>query len=429
MKTVFIKELSQNTGQKIQLRGWIYNLRSSGKVRFLILRDGSGMCQCVLSYNEKVKHLFNIFETLTLECTVEIQGLVKEWKNNFEIEVLNLKVLSSSPPYPISKKEHGIDFLMNRRHLWLRSKRPYAILRLRHFIIEACHIFFEKKNFTRIDPPIFTPTACEGTSTLFQVKDTSKDPFYLSQSGQMYLEAASAAFSRVYCLSPVFRAEKSSTRRHLMEFWMLEAEMAFFSLNQNMELIEELVVFIIHYVLEKAPKELKTLDRNTSNLKKINAPFKRLHYEEAVSLIMEKNPQFKKGEDFGGADETILSSHFGGPVFVHHYPKNTKAFYMKTEDSKSSLSCDLLAPEGYGELVGGGQREDSFEILKNQALEQGLDYKDLKWYLDLRKYGSFTHSGFGLGLERMISWIAGLDHVREAIAFPRVYGRKFFEHN
>ena len=428
-KTVFIEELEQNTGQKVQLKGWIYNFRSSGKVRFLVLRDGSGMCQCVLSYNEKTKHLFSVFEKLTLECAVEVEGLVKEWKNNFEIEVLNLKILSSSPPYPISKKEHGIDFLMNRRHLWLRSKRPHAVLRLRHFIIQACHVFFEKKNFTRIDPPIFTPTACEGTSTLFQVKDDSKDPFYLSQSGQMYLEAASSAFNRVYCLSPVFRAEKSSTRRHLMEFWMLEAEMAFLNLNQNMELIEELVVFVVEYALKKAQKELKTLERCTDSLKKIKTPFTRLYYEEAANLIMKKNPQFKKGEDFGGADETVLSSHFNGPVFVHHYPKNIKAFYMKTsEDSKNSLSCDLLAPEGYGELVGGGQREDNFETLKTSAAELGLDAKDLNWYLDLRKYGSFTHSGFGLGLERMISWIAGLDHVREAIPFPRVYGRKFFEH-
>lgn len=423
---MFITDLHHSVNQKVQLKGWVYNLRSSGKIRFLLLRDGTGITQCVLEHSEETKNAFEICEKLTQESVVEVHGMVKKWKDGFEIQVSDLFLISVSESYPISKKEHGIDFLMNHRHLWMRSKKTHAVLRIRHHIIQAIHKFFNHKNFTMIDPPIFTPTACEGTSTLFEVQTDFMDSLYLSQSGQMYLEAASSAFNQVYCLSPVFRAEKSSTRRHLMEFWMCEAEMAFYDLNQNMNLIEEFIVFIVQYVLKNAGTELKTLSRNLSYLEKIKTPFPKLHYEEACQQIIKKNPQFKKGSDFGGADETLISSLYDQPVFVHHFPSQVKAFYMK-QDEGFSLSCDLLAPEGYGELVGGGQRETNKDVLIKAIQQHQLNQKDFEWYLDLRRYGSFTHSGFGLGMERLACWICGLEHVREAIAFPRVYGRKFFE--
>ena len=426
---MFISDLSHFVNQKVQLKGWIYNLRSSGKIRFLLLRDGTGITQCVLEYSEDTKKAFEICEKLTQESVVEVHGAVKKWKDGFEIQVSSLHLMDVSEPYPISKKEHGVDFLMNHRHLWIRSKKTHAVLRIRHHVSQAIHNFFNCKNFTQIDPPIFTPSACEGTSTLFEVKTDFMDSLYLSQSGQMYLEAGSATFNQVYCLSPTFRAEKSSTRRHLMEFWMCEAEMAFCDLNQNMDLIEEFVVFIIQYVLKNAGTELKILSRDISCLEKIKTPFPKLYYEEACEKIIKKNPQFKKGSDFGGADETFISSLYDQPVFVHHFPSPIKAFYMKQDDEKKgfSLSCDLLAPEGYGELVGGGERETNKEVLIKAIQEQELNQKDFEWYLDLRRYGSFTHSGFGLGMERLICWICGLEHVREAIPFPRVYGRKFFE--
>ena len=430
MAHCLIRKLSHYTGQKATVKGWVYNLRSSGKICFILLRDGTGHCQCVLSYKEDKKHLFEIFEKLTQESLIEVCGRVQEWKNNFEIEIEDIKVLSlTAEPYPISKKEHGVDFLMSRRHLWLRSKRPCAVLKIRHLAIQAIHQFFHQNHFTQIDPPIFTPSACEGTSTLFPVESDFMDSLYLSQSGQMYLEAACAAFNQVYCLSPTFRAEKSSTRRHLMEFWMLEAEMAFCDLNQNMDVIEQLITFVIQHVLKQGEQELKVLNKDSRLLEKIKPPFPRMHYDSACEILKKKNPQFKKGSDFGGADETILSSAFELPLFVHHYPKDIKAFYMKTDSEGSSLSCDLLAPQGYGELVGGGQREDDLKVLQQAIQHHKLDQKNFEWYLDLRKYGTFTHSGFGVGLERLVSWICGLDHVREAIPFPRVYGRRFFENS
>ncbi|MDE0151790.1 MAG: asparagine--tRNA ligase [Bdellovibrionales bacterium] len=425
---MFISDLSNSVNQKVKLTGWVYNLRSSGKIRFILLRDGTGITQCVLEYSEETKNAFGVCETLTQESVVEVQGVVKKWKNGFEIQASDLRLISTSEPYPISKKEHGIDFLMNHRHLWMRSKKTHAVLRVRHHIIHAIHNFFNYKYFTQIDPPIFTPTACEGTSTLFEVQMDFMDSVYLSQSGQMYLEAASAAFNQVYCLSPTFRAEKSSTRRHLMEFWMCEAEMAFCDLNQNMVLIEEFIVSIIQYVLKSAKEELNTLGRDLSLLEKIKTPFPKLHYDSACEHLIKKNPQFIKGSDFGGADETLISSLYDQPVFVHHYPSQVKAFYMKQDNREGySLSCDLLAPEGYGELVGGGQRETDKDVLIKAIQHHQLDQKDFEWYLDLRRYGSFVHSGFGLGVERLVSWLCGLDHVREAIPFPRVYGRKFFE--
>ena len=428
----FISHLDQAVGKTVKLEGWVYNLRSSGKVRFILLRDGTGIVQCVLSYNDEKKKLFENFEELTQESALQVTGRVKEWKGQFEVDVEGFQILSKSENYPISKKEHGVDFLMTKRHLWLRSKRPHAALRVRHFLLKALRDFFENQNFTELTPPLFTPSACEGTSTLFPVESDGSESLFLSQSGQMYLEAGAAAFNKVYCINPAFRAEKSSTRRHLMEFWMCEAEMAFFDLKKNMDLIEEMILFVIDFALQKTKKELESLGRDLSLLKKIKGPFKRLHYEEAQDLILKKNPNFKKGLDFSGADETLLGSFFDKPFFIHHYPLDTKAFYMKGDMKGKppySLSCDLIAPEGFGEIVGGGQREESISTLEASLKKHKLDQKDFEWYLDLRRYGSFEHSGFGLGIERMTSWLCGLSHIREAIPFPRVYGRKFFENS
>ena len=425
-----IIDLSHKKDKLIQLKGWVYNLRSSGKISFLLLRDGSGICQCVLNAAFSSPQSFEVFKFLQQENVVEVQGIVKPWKDDFEIQVQHLKQISASEPYPLGKKEHGIDFLLQHRHLWLRSKRPWAILRIRHEITKAIHTFFNQNSFLKIEAPVLTPNACEGSSTLFPVHFFDEDQIYLSQSGQFYMEAAAAAFGKVYCFNPVFRAEKSSTRRHLLEFWMVEPEMAFYDLEQTMELAEEMISFIVSQVLTNKSEELKILNRNTTPLERIKPPFPRLHYKEASKILIEqKNTNFQMGQDFGGENETLLSSYFEKPVFVHHYPSEIKAFYMKT-DQKSpdfSLSFDLLGTEGYGELIGGSQREDNLEILEDKIKLHKVEREGLNWYLDLRKYGSFPHSGFGLGLERVISWICGLTHVREAIAFPRLYARSFFE--
>ena len=428
MKQIYIHELKAYVDQEIELVGWVYNLRSSGKVRFILLRDGTGIAQCILTYDESNKSVFDLFEKLSIESAVKVRGKVQNWKDSFEILLSNFEIISTGESYPIGKKEHGIDFLMGLRHLWVRSKRPHAILRIRHHITQAIHLFFNSKNFTLTDPPIFTPSACEGTSTLFEVQYSH--PLFLSQSGQMYLEAMSAGFNKVYCMSPTFRAEKSSTRRHLMEFWMCEAEMAFCDLYKNMDCIEDFITFITQYLIKNAQEELKFLKANIPALEKVKPPFPRLHYKEAVEHLLKKNPDFKKGSDFGGGDETILSSLFDKPFFIHHYPTAIKAFYMKkdSDESEYCLSCDLLAPNGYGEIVGGGQREDRLDVLLETIKEHQLDQKDFEWYLDLRRYGTFEHAGFGLGIERFICWVCSLDHVREAIPFPRVYGRQFFEH-
>ena len=430
IERTLITDLSQKKDKPVQLKGWVYNLRSSGKIGFLLLRDGSGICQCILNASFSSPKSFEVFKLLQQENVVEIQGIVKEWKNNFEIQVQLLKTIGTSEPYPLGKKDHGIDFLLQHRHLWLRSKRPWAILKIRHEITKAIHTFFNKNNFLQIESPVLTPNACEGSSTLFPVQFFNEDQVYLSQSGQFYMEAAAAAFGKVYCFNPVFRAEKSSTRRHLLEFWMIEPEMAFYDLEQSMELAEEMITFIVSQVLKNNVKELEILKRNTQTLEKINPPFARIHYTEASKILTEKKKtNFQKGQDFGGEDETLLSSYFEKPVFVHHYPSEIKAFYMKT-DQKSpdfSLSFDLLGTEGYGELIGGSQREDDLKILEHKMKQHKVEKESLNWYLDLRKYGSFPHSGFGLGLERVVSWICGLTHVREAIAFPRLYKRSFFE--
>jgi asparaginyl-tRNA synthetase len=426
---VYIEDLKDHVGETVSLKGWVYNHRSSGKIKFLLLRDGTGLAQCVYFRGECDEKAFEDFEKLSQESTVRVTGVVKAEPRSpggFEIGARELEILSGSVDYPISPKEHGTDFLMNNRHLWLRSKRQHAIMRVRSEIIKAVRDFFDGRGFTLTDAPIFTPSACEGTSTLFETKYFDEKA-YLSQSGQLYMEATAAAFGKVYCFGPTFRAEKSKTRRHLIEFWMVEPEVAFNDLYDNMELAEQFVEYLVQRALTNCPEEMKALERNVDLLKNIKAPFPRLHYKEAAELILKENPQFNVGDDFGGTDETIVSSKFDKPVFVHHYPSAVKAFYMK-EDPKepgASLSCDLLATEGYGEIIGGGQREESLEVLVRKIQEHGLNLKDFEWYLDLRKYGSFQHAGFGLGIERTVGWICGAQHVRETIPFPRLYGRNY----
>jgi asparaginyl-tRNA synthetase len=424
---VWISDLKDHVGKEVQLKGWVYNSRSSGKIKFLLLRDGTGLCQCVYFKGECDEAAFEVFSGLTQEALVEVSGLVKEEKRSpggFELSARTLKILSPSVDYPISPKEHGTDFLMTNRHLWLRSKRQHAILRVRAEIIASIRDFFDGRGFTLIDAPIFTPSACEGTSTLFETQYFD-DKAYLSQSGQLYMEAAAAAFGKAYCFGPTFRAEKSKTRRHLIEFWMVEPEVAFNDLYDNMDLAEQFMEYIVQRTLKNRAEELKSIERDTSGLEKIKGPFPRLHYEEACKIIKKENPDFKDGDDFGAPDETIISSQFDKPVFVHHYPAAIKAFYMKADDDdpKYSMSCDLLATEGYGEIIGGGQREESVQTLIGKIEEHSLDQKDFDWYLDLRKYGTFPHSGFGLGLERCVAWICGLNHIRETSPFPRLYGR------
>lgn len=429
MKKVWISDLKDRVGQTVELEGWVYNSRSSGKIKFLLVRDGTGMCQCVYFKGECDEKAFEIFEQATQESLVKVTGVVRAEPRSpggFEISARVLEVVHSAKDYPISPKEHGTDFLMNNRHLWLRSKRQVAILHIRHEIINAIRDFFDGRGFTLIDAPIFTPSACEGTSTLFETQyfDTKA---YLSQSGQLYMEAAAAALGKVYCFGPTFRAEKSKTRRHLIEFWMVEPEVAFNDLYDNMELAEQFVEYVVQRTLTNRGEELKALERNLDALKNVKAPFPRIHYQEAAQMILKENPEFKVGDDFGGTDETIVSSKFDRPLFVHHYPAAVKAFYMK-EDPKeegASMSCDLLATEGYGEIIGGGQREDNLDILLKKIKEHGLKESDFDWFLDLRRYGTFPHSGFGLGVERTVAWICGLPHVRETIPFPRLYGRSY----
>lgn len=426
----FIDELKNHVGQTVELKGWVYSSRSSGKIKFLLLRDGTGICQCVFVKGEADAETFDTtFEKLTQESSVKVTGVVRAEKRSpggYELTGLKIDVMQIAEEYPITPKEHGTDFLMNHRHLWLRSKRQHAILRVRAEIIRAVRDFFDGRGFTLTDAPIFTPSACEGTSTLFETQYFDEKA-YLSQSGQLYMEATAAALGKVYCFGPTFRAEKSKTRRHLIEFWMVEPEVAFNDLYDNMELAEQFVEYIVQRTVTNRLEELTSLERDVEKLKLIKGPFPRLHYQEAAQLIKKENPEFIIGDDFGGTDETIVSSKFDKPVFVHHYPAAIKAFYMK-EDPKeagASLSCDLLATEGYGEIIGGGQREDNLEILRGKIHEHKLKEADFAWFMDLRRYGSFPHAGFGLGIERTVAWICGLPHVRETIPFPRLYGRSY----
>ena len=428
-KKASIKNLALFEGRELELTAWVSQFRSSGKIAFLTLRDGTGECQAVLNEKTTEPDSFRLFSKISLECLVQVHAKVKKWKQSFELETLDLKILSPSSDYPIAKKAHGVDFLLNHRHLWLRSKRQRAILKIRSEVIKNIHNFFQKEDFVQISAPILMPTASEGTSSLFSVNFFDEGPVFLSQSAQLHLEAASSALSKVYSFGPTFRAEKSSTRRHLLEFWMVEPEMAFYSYKEAMDLAEQLVEYVVQNTIQNSLSDLKLLQRDVKKLEKIKRPFPRMTYQEACNILKEKQSEFISGKDFGAGDESLLSEAFDQPVFVHHYPKNIKAFYMKEDpqNSELSLSFDLLATEGYGELVGGSEREDNLETLLKKIREHGLEEKHFKWYLDLRRYGSFSHSGFGLGLERLIGWICGLEHVREAIPFPRLYGRSFFE--
>ncbi|RJP62575.1 MAG: asparagine--tRNA ligase [Ignavibacteriales bacterium] len=425
---IYIKNLANHVGESVTLKGWLYNKRSSGKLQFLVLRDGTGIVQCVVFKGNVSEELFEEAKKLTQESSFEVTGTVKKDERQVgghEIDVTDLKIISIANEYPITPKEHGIEFLMDHRHLWLRSRKQWAVMRIRHRIVKAIRDFYDSRGFTLFDPPIITPNAVEGTSTLFETPYFDLGKAYLTQSGQLYAEAGAMALGKVYTFGPTFRAEKSKTRRHLTEFWMVEPEMAFYDLNDDMNLAEEFIEYIVQTILEERKEELEILERDTTNLEKVKRPFPRISYTEAVEILKKKNHAFEWGNDLGGADETVISEEFDRPVMIHRYPAAVKAFYMKRdpEDEKLALAVDVIAPEGYGEIIGGSQREDDLDKLLERIKEHDLPQEFFEWYLDLRKYGSVPHSGFGLGLERTVSWICGLDHLREAIPFPRMIYR------
>jgi asparaginyl-tRNA synthetase len=428
MDTVTIQSLSAYEGQDVQLKGWVYNTRSIGKIWFVILRDGTGLLQGVVVKGEATDETFAMEQDLNQEDAVIITGRVRKESRSvggYELGIREIRVVSHvAEKYPISPKEHGTDFLMTNRHLWLRSKRQHAIMRVRHQTVKAIRDFFDGHGFTLIDSPIFTGNAVEGTTTLFAV-DYFERSAYLTQSGQLYQEAGAAAFGKTYCFGPTFRAEKSKTRRHLTEFWMVEPEMAYCDLDENMDWAEKLVCFIVERVLENSKTELEILERDLFFLERVVAPFPRITYDEVVKILADKGADFEYGSDFGAVDETIISAQFNQPVMIHRWPERIKAFYMKRDEHNEELALgvDIIAPEGYGEIVGGGQREDDLDILMKRIRHHDLPMKPFKWYLDLRKYGSVPHSGFGLGLERTVAWLCGTKHIRETIPFPRTMSR------
>ena len=423
-----IDHLSSFDDKTVTIRGWVYNKRSSGKIHFILVRDGSGIAQCVAVKNQLTPEVFGMFDLLTQESSVAVTGKVHKddrAPGGFELQVEDMKTVHIATEYPITPKEHGTEFLMDHRHLWLRSSRQHAILRIRHQIIKAVREFFDNKGFTLVDSPILTPASVEGTSTLFETEYFDLGKAYLTQSGQLYAEASAMAFGKVYCFGPTFRAEKSKTRRHLTEFWMVEPEVAWADLNDDMDLAEEFIEHVVQTVLKNSPEELKLLERDVTKLQPVRRPFARLHYDEAVEILKKNGVNFEYGNDLGGTDETIVSQQYDRPVMVHHYPAACKAFYMKRDPERPelTLSVDVLAPEGYGEIIGGSQREDDYDTLVKRLEEFKLPREPFEWYLDLRKYGSVPHSGFGLGIERTVAWICGLDHVRETIPFPRMIYR------
>jgi asparaginyl-tRNA synthetase len=433
-----IAEIGKHEGQSVTIRGWLYNLRESGKLLFPQFRDGSGIIQGVVPKNAVTPEVFDAIKTLTQESSVIVEGKVRADKRahgGYELDVANVQVVQRVPessPYPITPKEHGTDFLMEHRHLWVRSQRQAAILRVRAEIIKAARDFFDERGFTLTDPPIITPAACEGTSTLFPV-DYFDEQAFLTQSGQLYVEATAMALGKVYSFGPTFRAEKSKTRRHLTEFWMVEPEVAYAQLDDVMELAEGLITFIVKRCLEKRRADLQTIGRDISKLEKIEAPFPRISYDDAVKNLQEGHAKgaleskFEWGGDLGSPDETYLSAQFDKPVMVHRYPAKVKAFYMEPDPERPDLALcvDVLAPEGYGEIIGGSQRMASYELLLQRIHEHNLPEEAFKWYLDLRKFGSVPHGGFGMGIERAVAWICGLEHVRETIPFPRMLYRLY----
>ena len=424
---VYVRDIARYEGQEVELRGWLYSKRSSGKLHFLQVRDGTGTIQCVVFKGEVSTETFALGHNLTQESSVIVNGTVRADTRSaigFELGITHLEVAQQAHDYPITPKEHGVAFLLDHRHLWLRSSRQHALLRIRSEVIKACRGYFDDHGFTLLDAPIFTPAACEGTSTLFPV-EYFDETVYLTQSGQLYMEAGAMAFGKVYCCGPTFRAEKSKTRRHLTEFWMIEPEVAYCDLNGDMDLAEDFLESVVQRVLTHRQAELKALERDTAMLAQIKKPFPRISYGEAIERLQAKGVDIQWGDDFGGDDETILSQQFDRPVMVHRYPTESKAFYMKTDpnDAKVALCMDVLAPEGYGEIIGGGQREDDLSILQNKIRAHDLAEETFSWYLDLRRYGSVPHAGFGMGIERMVTWLCGLHHVRESIPFPRMLER------
>ncbi|MBA4311270.1 MAG: asparagine--tRNA ligase [Chlorobiaceae bacterium] len=428
MIRVSIENLDKHIGEEVKISGWLYNKRSSGKIRFLVVRDGSGLLQSVIVKGNVTDSVFDLFDTITQESSLSVFGKIKKEERapgGFEMEVTNVEIIHLAKEYPITPKEHGVEFLMDHRHLWLRSSRQHAVLRVRHQIIKAIREFFDNRGFVLMDAPIFTPAACEGTSTLFETDYFDLGKAYLTQSGQLYGEAGAMAHGKVYVFGPTFRAEKSKTRRHLTEFWMVEPEVAFNDLNDNMELAEEFLEHIVLSVLKHRQPELKILERNTKFLETVKKPLPKITYDEAIEILKKKGIAFEWGNDLGGTDETVISEQFDRPVIVHRYPAQVKAFYMKRDpqNPKLALAMDVLAPEGYGEIIGGSQREDDYDTLINRLDEHKLPHAPFEWYLDLRRYGSVPHAGFGLGIERTVGWICGLDHVRETIPFPRMIYR------
>ncbi len=424
MKWIYIEDAGKHVGEEVEIRGWLFNKRSSGKIHFLIVRDGTGFMQAVVVKSEVSDEVFDLYDELTQESSIIVQGVVRADKRapgGYELTVRNIQLVHRAIDYPITKKEHGIGFLLPRRHLWLRSRKQWALMRLRNEVELAIEDFFQNEKFVRVDAPILTPSACEGTTTLFKT-DYFGEPAYLSQSGQLYMEAAAMALGKVYCFGPAFRAEKSKTRRHLMEFWQAEPEVAWATLDDIMDLAENLIAYIVERVLDTRQEELKLLERDVSKLEAVQKPFYRITYTEAVEIVNRAGLKMEWGEDFGGDEETVLAQQFDKPILVHRYPAKVKPFYMKRdpENPDLALCVDVLAPEGYGEIVGGGQREDDYETLYNRMVEENMPIEDYEWYLDLRKYGSVPHSGFGIGLERTLRWIAGIHHIREAIPFPRL---------
>ena len=424
MPVMMIDAAGQPVGEEVTIRGWLRSRRDSGKLHFLTVRDGTGDLQAVVSKKAVGDDQFAVSASLTQESSLILIGQLRKddrAPGGYELDVSRIEALQIAQPFPIQPKDHGVGFLMEHRHLWLRSHRQHAILRIRHEIVRACRTFFDERGFILVDAPIFTPNACEGTTTLFQTQYFDETA-YLTQSGQLYSEATAAAFGKVYCFGPTFRAEKSKTRRHLMEFWMVEPEVAFAQLNDMMHLAEEFLIFIVERVLETRRHELSVLERNIAGLESIKSPCPRLTYEDAIGRLQKRNNATQLGDDFGGDEETIISQEFDRPVIIHRYPSSLKAFYMQPDEKRPDLALcmDVLAPEGYGEIIGGGERIHDVELLRARLKEHHLPEDAFRWYLDLRQFGSVPHAGFGMGIERAVAWICGLEHVRETIPFPRM---------
>jgi asparaginyl-tRNA synthetase len=424
-----IRSLKEHAGARVRIRGWLYNRRSKGKIHFLLVRDGTGIVQGVAAKADVSEDLFAAMDRIPQEASIVVEGTVRldeRAPGGVELMLHDVRVVQApASDYPISKQEHGPDFLLQHRHLWLRSRQQWAVLRVRAEVEQAIHDFYYERGFTRLDAPILTPAACEGTTTLFGLEYFDEGMAYLTQSGQLYGEAGCMAFGKVYVFGPVFRAEKSKTRRHLTEFWMVEPEMAYATLDDVMNLAEEFICYIVRRVLDRCRPELAELGRDLSKLEAIQPPFPRMSYSDAVEFLKAKGHPFEWGGDLGAPDETVLSTAHEKPIMIHRYPREVKAFYMKQdpEDPRVALCVDVLAPEGVGEIIGGSQREDSLEALESRIAAHGLPKEAFEWYLDLRRYGSVPHGGFGLGIERTVAWICGREHVRECIPFPRMLYR------